>query len=73
MINQELLPLPVYRIAFVYILLNNLRVATPTCMINYELLPLPVSKIAIVNILLNNLGYFPYLYGKLRVASPTCF
>ena len=41
MLNKELVPLPVSRIAFVNIISDYFR----------ELLPLPVSRIAFVNIL----------------------
>ena len=60
--NEEMLPLPAFRIAFVNILYDTLRVASPKCIRNSELLLLLVCRITFVNI----------LYDKLMVASPTC-
>ena len=61
MINLDLLPLLVSRIAFEYTLYDKLRVASPTCMINKELLPLLVSRIALKYILHDKLKLFPLL------------
>ena len=76
MINGELLPLialwieffllPVCRLAFVNILCNKLRVASPTRMMSWDLLPLPVCRIAFVKILYNKLNYFPFLFVELH-------
>ena len=75
MMNLELLPLPVCRIAFVNLLYNKLRFASPNCMMNLELLPLPVCRNAFVNILYNKLRFaspaykscFPYLFVELHL------